>query len=826
MKSRLPFAPGWVLVAAALLFVGGICLAEPGPPIRLAIVSEESALRPAADFLTAELSKDGRLALLERDQIAKVLNEQALALASGGKRDYLKVGELLGADGLLILTLAEKEDRQVASCRLVAVKPGVELGLADYDFPLPDPGEWSKLLAGQFAPLLSKLTVLRQDAVPISILNLRSAAASAEGDVLERQLTLLLHDRLMTERNLFVLERRSMETLMGEKEEKPVSESPFWNGSYLIEGTIDPQGFNSNQVTVDIQITPPDKKNVIALEVSGARSNLTQVINDLALRIAGSVSKGSVSAKWSANDEAERYFEEAKWMLRWGMSQEARAASEAAWALGKQAREVAELRIKAYQACAGDPGLPREMNGHVIFIRPPKESILGLNGYDNFASAPAPGGFSAIIRAAELWLDGSRSLGEPEKKPDSSWNKLGAASLEQCSWWLRYFYFNVEARAGAEDDIRRARQLCREMSQTLPQQAEGERADAVLRTIAKHTAFWSESPEETLRVYRELVDNGRWPAPRKRFFNDAYREGENATVGHNFSESADQCSPCLAGWDWETRQRCPELWRGFIDKLCASPKPTIQLEGLILRCSYSWSDADFKSNLSRLQDFIRQQIDIIVDAGLGDKLAGDVQTLVDFRVNDRFIEARDKVGDESWKNFKREIEASLNKSREQAGHGAGLKVQEEYLQTQINFDFKSFTTVLLQNHYNAAEAKHLLPLVTNYYARLKSLASGSGDSGRAQAQLHQLNFWIGHLEDKLKDAISPPPPATNTPPAGPHPQAPPPGLAQGQPPSSPFHPPGVGGNLSYPSQTNPIVAEKPLSTHQIRPFLEVTRDGG
>jgi hypothetical protein len=305
-----------VLIAAFLFLLVPIGRAEPARAIRMAIVSEEEAVGPAADFLTAELSKDNRLALLERDQITKVLNEQALAMASSGGRDYLKVGELLGADGLLVLTLAEKDDRKVVSCRLVAVKPGVDLGLADYDYPLADPEEWSKLLAAQFQPLIYKLTVLRRDAVPISILNLRSATASTEGEVLEHQLTLLLQDRLMTEKNLFVLERRGMEKLTDEKAEKSGTESPFWNGSYLVEGSIDPQGFNSNQVTVDIQITPPDKKNVITVEATGPRANLTEVINDLASRITGSVNKGKASTPWSADDEAKRYSEEAKWMLR------------------------------------------------------------------------------------------------------------------------------------------------------------------------------------------------------------------------------------------------------------------------------------------------------------------------------------------------------------------------------------------------------------------------------------------------------------------------------------------------------------------------------
>jgi hypothetical protein len=813
-------------------------------PVRLAIVSEESALRPAADFLTAELSKDGRLALLERDQIARVFNEQALALAAGGSRNYIKLGELLGADGLLILTQAEKEDRQVASCRLVAVKPGVELGLADYDFPLSDPEQWSKLMAGQFSPLLPKLTVLRQDAVPISILNLRSAAASPEGEILERQLTLLLHDRLMTEKALFVLERRSMETLAGEKEAKPVTENPFWSGSYLIEGTIDPQGFNSNSVTVDIQITPPDKKNVITLEVSGARSNLTQVINDLALRIAGTVSKGSLSGKWSADDEAERYFEEAKWMLHWGMSQEAKAASEAAWALGKQTLQSAELRIQAYQACAGDPGTCMVIEGHVSFTRQPREGIMGVNGDWEFASIPPAGGFSASIRAADLWLDGLRRFSVTENKSGSSWYNLGATNLEQCSWWLRYFYFTVEARSGAGDDIRHARQLCREMSQALALQVEGEPLEALLRIVAKHEVFWAETPEETLRSYHEFLDRGQWPGLRKRFFNDAYKEvsalrksqGYTFTTRHKASESADECSPCLAGWDWKTRQRCPDLWRGFIDELCASPKLPVQLEGLVLRCSYSWSDAEFKSNLSRLEEFIRQQLDTLADAGIDKNLARDLQTLVDIRAGVVSVEGRDPEKDRLWNAFKRELEEAGRKRMEHAAQDANLKVKAQYLQTRTNFDFMSFSGVLLNNNFNAEEARFLLPLVTNYHERIKNLPPKPVEPGADQTKVEfdkmveksdreTANYWFGQLESRLKAAISPLPPRTNSSPTTPSLALHPPGSFHGMiPPQNVFLP--GGGNPPEAKQDNRSAAKKPLSSIKSIRFWKMPAEKG
>ncbi len=831
MKTRNRFVPLQFFLGALLSSaIVGLCHANPGPPIRLAIINEDS-LAPASDLLTVELSKDSRLALLERQQIAKVLHEQALAVADGGNRDYLKVGELLGADGLLILTLAEKQDRQAASCRLVAVKPGVDLGLEDYDFPLSDPEQWSKLMARRFAPLLSKLTVLPKDAVPISILNLRSAVASSENEVLERQLTLLLHDRLMSERDLFVLERRRLETLTNEKEEKQLSESPFWNGSYLLEGTIDPRGFDSNRVTVTVQITPPDKKNVIALEVFGARSNLTPMINELASRITGSVSKGSVNVGWSATDEAERYFEEAKWMLRWGMSEEAKTASEAAWALGKQSREVAELRIAAYQACGGNPGICRLMDARVTFTRPPRAGLLGLNGYQAFAVVPDKGKLSACLRAADLWLDGLHLFAAPDNSFASSWYNLGITNLQQCSWWLRYFYFNAEARVGAEDELARARQLCREMSQSLAHQPERGQTEALWHAIAKHSAFWTETPEDTLRGYRELLDQGQWPALRMRFFNngrqEAIAQAITTSMGHEASESADPCSPCLAGWDWPARQRCPELWNGFVDELCASSKPLIALEGLILRCSYSWSAAEYKRNLFHLQDFVRQQFESIAASGLDKKLAEDLQTLVNMRLDGLSSSVIEQMKKELWGNFKRDFDALQIKRRQwvetqskRAAQQAGLETKERYLQTQTNFDFRSFADTLIHATYNAEEANQLLPVLTNYQKRILSSPADPDASPqamkKAKAERQSAEEWIGVLERQLQAAISGPPVAASAPSAVRRPPAQPAGIAGGSPQPSPFPYPAVGNNPASMRNTQPALERARGSVKSVR----------
>src|ERR1700733_11848547 len=96
--------------------------AQTNGPVRLALISESNDASAAADVLTAELSSHANLQLLERNEIEKVYREQGL---SAGNNDYLKLGQLLGADGLLLMETAKEDTNQFLNIRLVAVKPGV-----------------------------------------------------------------------------------------------------------------------------------------------------------------------------------------------------------------------------------------------------------------------------------------------------------------------------------------------------------------------------------------------------------------------------------------------------------------------------------------------------------------------------------------------------------------------------------------------------------------------------------------------------------------------------------------------------------------------------
>ena len=54
-----------------------------------------------------------------------------------------------------------------------------------------------------------------------------------------------------------MLERRRMDLLSEEKELKGVEESAFWDGSYLLDGVLDRDGYSKETMTINARLTPP-----------------------------------------------------------------------------------------------------------------------------------------------------------------------------------------------------------------------------------------------------------------------------------------------------------------------------------------------------------------------------------------------------------------------------------------------------------------------------------------------------------------------------------------------------------------------------------------
>jgi len=361
--------------------------AQTNMPARLAIVSETDDTAAAADLLTAQLSSQPNIQLLERDQITRVYREQSLSKAN---TDYLKLGQVLGADGLLLLEKVQEGGNQFLRVRLVAVKPGVMLEAERFDWARVDPVEWPAAFARHLKRNLAKLAVPKSAAIPLSVINLRSAASSKTAEETDRQLQLLTIERLSQQPELFVLERQKM-SMLGEEKARQTDDSAFWNGSWLLEGVVDQNGYSQDTMTVDIRLAPPHGGAPVAFAVSGSRTNLPEIIDQLVAGVNRALKINATVPPLDATAEAAQFCEEARWALRWNVLPEAAAAAEAAWALGKQDLDTALLRMRAALADIS------AVSGGYRYVQMNRAAGFYANGM----SLPRPATFATVISRQE-----------------------------------------------------------------------------------------------------------------------------------------------------------------------------------------------------------------------------------------------------------------------------------------------------------------------------------------------------------------------------------------------------------------------------------------
>lgn len=537
------------------------------PPARLAIMPETPGAEALADALTAEFSQCGKVQLLERAEVEKVYREQELP---GANRDYVKVGQILGADGLLLLEDTVEGSHQFINLRLIAVKPGVVLTARKIPWARMEMTKWPAALGKQLEGYFSKLAVLKTDAIPISIVNLRSSVVSAASEEAERQLKRLAIQRLSQEPRLFVLERQKLPQL-GEEKFLNADESDFWNGSYLLDGAVDPDGFTPDTLIIKARLTPPKGGAPIIFVVSGSRTNLADIINQLANQVAVALKLVAQAPPWQPAEEASSYCEEAGWALHWGAFQEAAAAADTAWILGKQDLPCALLRVRTrlqelktssinYQygtfttsSNDGAEGQPvskveamvqQEINrlkaSHPVMLacHVSKFNRVWCVQYAFARQQPATATIAGAIRMLDLYLEFSRHFPEGQAKiisrgpgwndwHNSEWYQLGLDSLAAASEVLRDFNYMPPAQTGAAEQLATLRERARAtafMMFNSPSVHEsyylGKRAatyDELSHTLGDNPnifscminwgAYWQEKPEQMVALYQKLMES-------------------------------------------------------------------------------------------------------------------------------------------------------------------------------------------------------------------------------------------------------------------------------------------------------------------------------
>jgi hypothetical protein len=513
---------------------------------RLAILAIDPELGDADNVLTTAFSKREGVLLLERAQIEKVYHEQQLSTVS---QDIVKLGQILGANGVAILHIVTEGTNQFLQTRLVAANPGVVLAEFRSPWPLQDLVQWSGFVADDFSPCFPKLTVLSREAVPLSVLNLRSSLGNAANQELERELTVLLIHRLAHERDIFVLERQHLGEALAEKELAP-DELPFWSGRYLLDGIIDKEGFDPMTATISASLTPPQGGVPIPIEVSGLRTNLNILAESLVARILAALHRDSSPAGWNPAREADQFFGEAQWAYRWRMLPEAAAAADAAWALGRRDKAVAELRISA--CCAQVLNQQITDPSQVTGLAPLNEGMFGL-----ITQPLAP-----AIRAQELFCQNWRLGCTKAAAPEVTWYNLGLWVIRAGTSALGSYYHQAELRPSHEDQLAQLRTSVRQTVSILETNRPPDRSD-LPRSMEWQTwkgmkwqmmGYWFDKPEDALPIFRRLI-------------NDGYHTIE---------------LPVLTGWSWADRQRLPHLLKQWLGEVSRDTNLPVRLEGQVL----------------------------------------------------------------------------------------------------------------------------------------------------------------------------------------------------------------------------------------------------
>jgi len=639
--------------------------AQTNEPVKMAIVAESPDASGVCDILTAQLSANDKVRLLERDEIEKVYHEQGMSVEN---RDDVKMGRLLGADGLLMLDveiLTETNPiyglpQQVTNLttRLIAVKPGVIL--SDEKFSTGDFITWSSEYANYLSTFLPKLTMDPGSAIPISVVNLRSAISSEQDVEAEKALKSLTIQRLSQEQRFFVLERERMQEMEREKGFN-ADESAFWDGSYLLEGTVDPNGYSSDVITVDIRLIPPKGGAPLSFQVLGARTNLAEVINQMADKIAGLLRVQSDVPAWSAAEEASRFFAEAKWAMKWGEYPEAEAAADSAWALGKQDLECALVRVQSYNLDLSTH-IEAIVNGENSYTPgfdaqgkpvgpPPTEADILLNitniladhpwGVTYKEAYPAPSVTSVryafvdsppsaenvdrAIHALELYYNFSRNSpdGQPkvlwhgpgwEDWHDSDWYKLGINNLVAASRVLQNFNLSLESQNANADKLAELRSLARSV------------ATLISESPSVHDSYFvgdrpltydepATTMEDQPNIFRCEVTWGCYWQERPEDALSLYRELMASPVFSyihcDFWLRAVQ-SPRLIAWDENDQKRIPVVWNHFMDELDGSSSAFLRLENRALLLADANNEAETATAFTNLMNGVLENSDAFV----------------------------------------------------------------------------------------------------------------------------------------------------------------------------------------------------------------------
>ena len=262
----------WAVLASVMLLFCGLAIGEThAPPLRLAVIAEggSAECRNLADLLQVELSKRDDLELVEREEIDRVLAEQALT-ASGlvAESARIQLGAILKAKGLLFVGQTNPTNG-VFQVRLVETTHGFVAGFIVHEATTP-------LSQTQAAVdrATANLSLPPDEQVGVSMLVINNGLPrNLKTRPIVQEFMEGIEQRVMVELasmpGTLILERRKLDDVARE-DDLTGKASSFMAGTLLIDGGLNP--------AADLTAEKDDPPIVLTLRLRNLATGTTKIV--------------------------------------------------------------------------------------------------------------------------------------------------------------------------------------------------------------------------------------------------------------------------------------------------------------------------------------------------------------------------------------------------------------------------------------------------------------------------------------------------------------------------------------------------------------------
>jgi len=285
-----------MVVALALLGFGQAWPAWAGTTnvLTLAIVDLETN-KVCGDLLFDALAKRTDIRLVEREQMARILSEQDLSALSS---DAVKVGKMVGADGLIFL----EDEADLLHVRLTETARGVRLfdlvlqpkearsAIPQMEVQIDRSGRKLRLPEAR----RTYLAVFTFDQVFSTNVSLREMAA----------LHTLIGMHLATADTILLVERERLGDIVSERELSN-QENVLRTATWTLRGRI--QAAGGNRVRVDVQLRHSLDHSSVEFSAEDDATNRTAIVEQLSSALLAKLGASTTGPATSLSDEANLY---------------------------------------------------------------------------------------------------------------------------------------------------------------------------------------------------------------------------------------------------------------------------------------------------------------------------------------------------------------------------------------------------------------------------------------------------------------------------------------------------------------------------------------